>query len=118
LKPVDLLLLLRDDDVRRRHEHGDGGDDSEGREGDQAQPVQHHGRELPVVLDLGRVLVVANLVRDHADLLEDQAELPVNAGRVGRRRRRSRSRGRARRPRSAPSAQKTVWQLPWGRWGR
>ena len=35
-----------DDDVRRGEEDGDGGDDGEGREGDEAEPVDHHRREL------------------------------------------------------------------------
>ena len=35
-----------DDNVRRREEDGDGGDDGERREGDEAEPVDHHRREL------------------------------------------------------------------------
>ena len=71
---------LVNDNVRRREEEGDGGDYGEERERDEAQPVEHHGGKLPVVLDGRRVLVVANLVRYHADLLEDEAELAVDSG--------------------------------------
>ena len=32
--------------MRRGEEDGNGGDDGEGREGDEAEPVDHHRREL------------------------------------------------------------------------
>lgn len=76
-----ISVLLRDDDVRRRDEHRDGRDDGERRERQQTDSVQHHGRELPVVLDGRSVLVVADLVRDHAQFFQDQAELPEGTGR-------------------------------------
>ena len=62
---------------------GDGGDDREGGEGDEAEPVQHlhdcshdqlhldcelishHSRKLPVILNRGSVFVLPQLVRDH-----------------------------------------------------
>ena len=40
-------------------------------------PVENHGGELPVALDGAGLLVVADLVCDDLDLLEDEAELPV-----------------------------------------
>ena len=40
-------------------------------------PVENHGGELPVALDGAGLLVVADLVGDDLDLLEDEAELPV-----------------------------------------
>ena len=48
-----------------RSKDGKCGDDGEGSEGDEAEPVEHHGRELPVVLDRGRIFVVPQLVCDH-----------------------------------------------------
>ena len=47
--------------MRRREEHRDGGDDGEEGERDEAEAVEHHGGELPVVLDGRRVLVVSDL---------------------------------------------------------
>ena len=71
---------LVNDNVRRCEEQGYCGDYGEERERDEAQPVEHHGGKLPVVLDGRRVLVVANLVRYDANLLEDQAELAIDSG--------------------------------------
>ena len=56
---------LGDDDVRSGDEEGGSGEHREPGEGDQAEPVEHHGRELPVVLDRGRIFVVPQLVCDH-----------------------------------------------------
>ena len=39
-------LSSSDDNVRRREEDGDGGDDGERGEGDEAEPVDHHRGEL------------------------------------------------------------------------
>lgn len=68
---------LRDNDVRRGEEYGDGGDDGEQREDDEAEPVDDHGGELPVVRHLGRLVLLAQLVGDDAQLLEDEGELAV-----------------------------------------
>ena len=46
-------------------------------------PVENHGGELPVALDGAGLLVVADLVCDDLDLLEDEAELPGHAAGVG-----------------------------------
>jgi hypothetical protein len=75
------VIVLRDDDVRRREQHGDRRYDGKECEGDETEPVEHHRRKLPVVLDRGSVLVVADLVRDDSDLLEDEAQLSVDTGR-------------------------------------
>ena len=64
-------------------QHGDGGNDGEHGEGDQTDAVQHHGRELPVVLDVGRLVLVPHLVADHTDLLQNVDKLPVDP-RVGK----------------------------------
>ena len=61
----------------RRAQHGHGGHDGEGGVGHQAEPVQHHGSELPVALHRPGLLVVPDLVGDDLDLLQDEAELPV-----------------------------------------
>ena len=74
--------LSLDDDVRGRQEDRDGRDDGERREGDQAEAVDDHGRELPVADDL--LLLVVNLhpVGDELELLEDALKLSVGAGRA------------------------------------
>ena len=46
-------------------------------------PVENHGGELPVALDGAGLLVVSDLVCDDLDLLEDEAQLPGHAARVG-----------------------------------
>lgn len=68
---------LRDNDVRRGEEYGDGGDDGEQREDDEAEPIDDHGGELPVVRHFGRLVLLAQLVGDDAQLLEDEGELAV-----------------------------------------
>ena len=60
---------------RAQHRHR--GHDGEGGVGDQTQPVQHHGSKLPVALHCSGLLVVPDLVRDDLDLLQDEAEFPV-----------------------------------------
>lgn len=64
----------------RRGQDSHGGDNSEQAEGDQADPVQDHGGELPVVLDAGSIVFTPDLVADHANLLEDVDQLAVDAG--------------------------------------
>ncbi len=101
LLPLCAQALFRSlhDDVRCGEEHGDGGDDGEGCEGDEAEAVDHHGGELPVHDDL--LLLVADLhpVGDELQLLQDALQLPVGGGgaAVGVRRRRRRARRRRRR---------------------
>lgn len=73
------MLELRDDDVRRGEEHGDGRDHSEQREDDEAQAVHYHGGELPVVRHFRRLVLLAQLVRDDPQLLEDERELSVRS---------------------------------------
>lgn len=63
--------------MRRGEEYGDGGDDGEQREDDEAEPVDDHGGELPVIRHLGRLVLLAQLVGDDAQLLEDEGELAV-----------------------------------------
>ena len=72
---------LGDDDVRSGDEEGGSGEHREPGEGDQAEPVEHHGRELPVVLDGVVLLVRLQLVRQHPQLLQDHGELPHGARR-------------------------------------
>merc|ERR1719336_3864449 len=72
------------EDVRRGAEHGDRGHDGEGGVGHQTQPVQHHSSKLPVAFHSSALLIIPDLVRDYLDLLEDEAELPVQ-GLSGRR---------------------------------
>ena len=79
---------LSDDDVRGREENSHRGHDREEGEGDETEPVENHGRELPVVLDGRRILVVADLVRDDPQLLENQVQLSIDAGREWARSRR------------------------------
>ena len=66
-----------DKDMRGSAEHGDCGHYGEGGVGHQTQPVQHHGRKLPVTLHCPTLLIIPDLVSDHLDLLEDETELPV-----------------------------------------
>ncbi len=61
----------------RRDKDCNGRDYRECSEGYKTQSVQHHGGEFPIILDGRRVFVVPDLVRDHPQLLEDQAELSV-----------------------------------------
>ena len=72
-----LFLFSLHDDVRRGHEHSDGGDDGEGREGDEAEPVDHHRRELPVHDDLLLLVPDLHAVRDELELLQDALQLAV-----------------------------------------
>jgi len=75
--------------VRGREEDSHRGHDREEGEGDETEAVENHGRELPVVLDGRRVLIVADLVGDDPQLLQDQVQLSIDAGREragGRRR--------------------------------
>ena len=97
--------------MRRREEDSDGGDYGKESERDETEAVEHHCSKLPVILDGSCVLVITYLkltgigrfqlawahsiiesfylVRDHPDLLEDEAELAVDTGReIARRRRR------------------------------
>ena len=60
-------------------EQGRGGEHREAGEGDQAEPVQHHRRELPVVLHRVVLLVSLQLVVEDAQLLEDHRQLPHGA---------------------------------------
>ena len=75
-------VLSLNDDVRRREEDGDGGDDGEGREGDQAEPVDDHGSKLPVADDLLLLVVKLHPVHDELELLQDALQLPVGARRA------------------------------------
>lgn len=52
----------------RRDQEQDGGHHREQGEDDQAQPVQHHGRELPITLSGVRIIVAPNLLSDHSKL--------------------------------------------------
>lgn len=65
--------------MRRRAEDGDGSDHSEECEDDETHAVHHHGGELPVVGHLGGFVLLAQLVRDDPQLLEDEGELAVRA---------------------------------------
>ena len=56
-----------------------GGNNCEETEGDQADPVQDHGGEFPVVLDVGGIVLGPDLVADHPDLLEDVDQLAVDS---------------------------------------
>ena len=56
---------LGDDDVRSGDKEGGSGEHREPGEGDQAEPVEHHGRELPVVFYGGGVFVIPQLVCNH-----------------------------------------------------
>jgi len=64
------LLLLFNNNVRRREEHGDRGDHCEGSEGDQAEPVDHHGCELPITDDVDLLVVNFHAIGDELELLE------------------------------------------------
>ena len=72
-----LILRLLDHYVWRHGEHDEGGHHREQGEEDKAQPVQHHRRELPVTLNLRGLVIIPHLVRDHSDLLENEAELSL-----------------------------------------
>ena len=80
--------------MRGHAEHDSGGREREEGEEDKAHPwnveyqrigenetfclpVQHHGRELPVGLYLSSLVILPDLVGDHPDLLEDEAQLPL-----------------------------------------
>ena len=67
--------------MRSSDEEGSSGEHGEPGEGDQAEPVEHHGRKLPVVLYRVVVLVRLQLVRQHPQLLQDHGELPHGARR-------------------------------------
>ena len=73
------LSSLGDDDMGGGDEQGRGGEHREAGEGDQAEPVQHHRRELPVVLHRVVLLVRLQLVGEDAQLLEDHRQLPHGA---------------------------------------
>ena len=64
------LSSLGDDDMGGGDEQGRGGEHREAGEGDQAEPVQHHRSELPVVLHRVVLLVSLQLVVEDAQLLE------------------------------------------------
>ena len=108
--PAALQFNLGHNDVRRREEDSDGGDYGKESERYETEAVEHHCSKLPVILDGSCVLVITYLkwglddfnlpgpiqlsnliylVRDHPDLLKDEAELAVDTGReIARRRRR------------------------------
>lgn len=65
--------------MRRGAEHCDGGYDCEQCEDDEAEAIDHHGGELPVVGHLRGLVLLPQLVGDHPQLLEDERELPVGA---------------------------------------
>ena len=69
--------------MRRSDEEGGGGEHREPGERDQAEPVEHHGCELPVVLYRVVVLVRLQLVSQHPQLFEDHGQLPHCARRKG-----------------------------------
>ena len=48
----------------RSYKDGDGGDDCEGGEGDEAEPVDDHGRKLPVADYLLLLVVKLHPIRD------------------------------------------------------
>ena len=73
------LSSLGDDDMGGGDEQGRGGEHREAGEGDQAEPVQHHRSELPVVLHRVVLLVRLQLVGEDAQLLEDHRQLPHGA---------------------------------------
>jgi len=66
----------------RRGEDGDGGYDEVERENPEAQAVDDHRRELPVVGFLGVVVLVLDLARDEAQLVQYRQQLAAHA--VGR----------------------------------
>lgn len=61
--------------MRRRQEDHHRRDDGVEGEGDEAEPVDHHRGELPVVPHLGVVLVASHLVGDEAELAQDVLQL-------------------------------------------
>ncbi len=44
-------MLYNKQNEHKAYQDGDGGDDGEGREGDETEPVDDHGRKLPVADD-------------------------------------------------------------------
>ena len=72
-----MLAELLDYDVRSCCQHHNSGDHCEEGEGDETDPVQHHGRELPVILYIGRLVLAPDLVADHPDLLENVDKFSV-----------------------------------------
>jgi len=97
----NLRRLLYAESYLRRSEDGDCRDDKVQREDPEAQPVDHHRRELPVVRFLGVVVLVLDLARDEAQLVEDGQQFAADAaGQV-----RSHAGAAARRPaRRCPAA--------------
>ena len=68
-----------DNHVGSRRQDRHGGNNGEETEGDQADPVQNHCGEFPVVLDVGGIVLGPDLVADHPDLLEDVDQLAVDS---------------------------------------
>ena len=62
-------------EVGRREEDADGCDDEGDGEYPEEEPVDDHGGELPVARDLVRLVVVLDLTRDEAQLVEDGEQL-------------------------------------------
>ena len=96
-KNVFFSFFSFDDDVRSRQEDGNGRDDCEGRESDQAEAIDDHGSELPIPDDL--LLFVVNLhpVGDELQLFEDALELAIRRGRAAVTMQRGVGRGRGKR---------------------
>lgn len=74
-----LVVYLGDDNVRSGEEDRYRRHDREEREGDEAESIENHGSKFPVVFDGSGVLVVADLVRDHPQLLQDEVQFTVYA---------------------------------------
>lgn len=75
----DLPQGSRHDDVWRREEHRDRGDHREQREDEEAEAVDDHGGELPVVRDLLRLVRLPELVRDVMQFFEDKCQFSMRA---------------------------------------
>lgn len=63
----------------RREQNRQRGYDSEQRKYNKAQSVYHHRGELPVPGDVIRLVLLAQLIGDEADLLKDESQLIIGA---------------------------------------
>ena len=70
---------LRHQNVRRSQEYGYGGDHREQGEHYQAEPIHHHGGELPVTDDLADLIVLADSRGDEAQLAKQRLQLAMRA---------------------------------------
>ena len=62
-------------EVGRREEDADGGDDEGDGEYPEEQSVDDHGGELPVARHVVRLVIVLDLARDEAQLVENGEQL-------------------------------------------